>query len=102
MAPPQELPDQRLWEIATMPVQPWSELMVTWLAPFRSCLTGPTFRHAPVLVTGALLTPGTTHRHGRAHRGRPPAGANLHQLPSRAQSQPLVQPRSCPLSTHIA
>jgi hypothetical protein len=50
--------DRRLWEIATMPVQPWSELMATWLEPFRSCLTGPTFRHALVLVTGALLTPG--------------------------------------------
>jgi hypothetical protein len=50
--------DRRFWEIATMPVQPWSELMATWLEPFRSCLTGPTFRHAIVLVTGALLTPG--------------------------------------------
>ena len=41
-----------------MPVQPWSELMSAWLEPFRSCLTGPTFRHALILVTGALLTPG--------------------------------------------
>src|SRR3954466_4703882 len=40
-----------------MPVQPWSELMCTWLEPFRSCFTGPTFRHVLVLVTGALLTP---------------------------------------------
>lgn len=41
-----------------MPVQPWSELMSAWLEPFRSCLTGPTFRHAIVLVGGAILTPG--------------------------------------------
>jgi hypothetical protein len=41
-----------------MPVQPWSELMAAWLAPFRTCLTEPSFRHALVLVTGALLTPG--------------------------------------------
>lgn len=41
-----------------MPVQPWSELMSAWLEPFRSCLTGPTFRHAVVLVGGAILTPG--------------------------------------------
>ena len=40
-----------------MPVQPWSELMSTWLEPFRSCFTGPTFRHVLVLVTGAILTP---------------------------------------------
>ena len=40
-----------------MPVQPGSELMCTWLEPFRSCFTGPTFRHVLVLVTGALLTP---------------------------------------------
>src|SRR5215211_4785897 len=40
-----------------MPVQPGSELMCTWLDPFRSCFTGPTFRHVLVLVTGALLTP---------------------------------------------
>jgi len=32
--------------------------MSAWLEPFRSCLTGPTFRHAIVLVGGALLTPG--------------------------------------------
>jgi hypothetical protein len=42
-----------------MPVQlPQSELLSTWLEPFRSCLTQPTFRHALVLVTGAILTPG--------------------------------------------
>jgi hypothetical protein len=42
-----------------MPVQPpWSELVSTWLEPFKSCLTGPTFRHALVLVTGAILAPG--------------------------------------------
>src|SRR5215207_5264435 len=40
-----------------MPVQPGSELMCTWLDPFRSCFTGPTFRHVLVLVTGAILTP---------------------------------------------
>ena len=40
-----------------MPVQPWSELVCTWLEPFRSCFTGPTFRPALVLVTGALLMP---------------------------------------------
>jgi hypothetical protein len=40
-----------------MPVQPGSELVSTWLEPFRSCFTGPTFRHVLVLVTGALLTP---------------------------------------------
>ena len=40
-----------------MPVQPGSELMCTWLEPFRSCFTGPTFRHVLVLVTGAILTP---------------------------------------------
>ena len=40
-----------------MPVQPGSELVSTWLEPFRSCFTGPTFRHALVLVAGALLTP---------------------------------------------
>src|SRR4029453_14372462 len=27
------------------------------LEPFRSCFTGPTFRHVLVLVTGAILTP---------------------------------------------
>lgn len=42
-----------------MPVQPsQSELLSTWLEPFRSCLTGPTFRHAMVLVAGAILAPG--------------------------------------------
>ena len=42
-----------------MPVQPHvPDLLSTWLAPFRSGLTGPTFRHALVLVMGALLTPG--------------------------------------------
>jgi hypothetical protein len=41
-----------------MPVQPCSELVFAWLEPFRSCLTGPTFRHAIVLVGGAILTPG--------------------------------------------
>ncbi|WP_404294722.1 transposase (plasmid) [Microvirga sp. RSM25] len=42
-----------------MPVQPHvPDLLSTWLVPFRSCLTGPTFRHALVLVMGALLTPG--------------------------------------------
>jgi DDE superfamily endonuclease len=42
-----------------MPVQPSpSELLSTWLAPFRSCVTRPTFRHALVLVAGAILTPG--------------------------------------------
>ena len=40
-----------------MPVQPSSELMCTWLEPFRSCFAGPTFRHVLVLVTGAILTP---------------------------------------------
>ena len=40
-----------------MPVQPGSELMCTWLEPFRSCFTGPTFRYVLVLVTGAILTP---------------------------------------------
>ncbi len=40
-----------------MSVQPWSELVSTWLESFRSCLTGPTFRHALVLVAGAILTP---------------------------------------------
>src|SRR4051794_128976 len=40
-----------------MPVQPGSELVSTWLEPFRSCFTGPTFRHVLVLVTGAILTP---------------------------------------------
>ena len=42
-----------------MSVQPpRSELLSTWLEPFRSCLTGPTFRHALVLVAGAILAPG--------------------------------------------
>ena len=42
-----------------MSVQPSaSELLSIWLAPFRSCVTGPTFRHALVLVAGAILTPG--------------------------------------------
>src|SRR5215213_10009568 len=42
-----------------MPVQPHvPDLLSTWLVPFRSGLTGPTFRHALVLVMGALLTPG--------------------------------------------
>jgi hypothetical protein len=42
-----------------MSVQPSpSELLSVWLAPFRSCVTGPTFRHALVLVAGAILTPG--------------------------------------------
>jgi hypothetical protein len=42
-----------------MPVQPHVPgQLCAWLAPFRSCLTRPTFRHALVLVTGALLTPG--------------------------------------------
>ena len=42
-----------------MPVQPHvPDLLSTWLVPFRACLTGPTFRHALVLVMGALLTPG--------------------------------------------
>src|SRR5215213_3296038 len=42
-----------------MPVQPQvSDHLSAWLDPFRSCLTGPTFRHALVLVMGALLTPG--------------------------------------------
>jgi hypothetical protein len=31
--------------------------MCTWLEPFRSCFTGPTFRYVLVLVTGAILTP---------------------------------------------
>jgi len=48
-----------LWEIVAMPVQPHvPDLLSIWLAPFRSSLTGPTFRHALVLVLGALLTPG--------------------------------------------
>src|SRR5215212_11436677 len=38
-----------------MPVQPGSELVSSWLEPFRSCFTGPTFRHVLVLVTGAIL-----------------------------------------------
>ena len=42
-----------------MPVQPGSELMCTWLEPFRSCFTGPTFRYVLVLVTGA-----TSHQPG--------------------------------------
>ncbi len=42
-----------------MPVQPHAcERLSIWLDPFRSCLTEPTFRHALVLVMGALLTPG--------------------------------------------
>lgn len=42
-----------------MPVQPsQSELLSTWVEPVRSCRMGPTFRHALVLVAGAILTPG--------------------------------------------
>lgn len=42
-----------------MPIQPHVPgQLCAWLAPFRSCLTRPTLRHALVLVTGALLTPG--------------------------------------------
>ena len=50
---PSKLLDRRLWEIATMPVQPWSELMAIWLEPFRAGLTEPAFRHALALVTSA-------------------------------------------------
>jgi hypothetical protein len=54
-----QAPGRQLWEIAAMSVQPpQSELLSTWLEPFRSCLTRPTFRHALVLVAGAILTPG--------------------------------------------
>jgi DDE superfamily endonuclease len=49
----------RLWEIVAMPVQPHAcERLSAWLDPFRSCLTEPTFRHAVVLVMGAILAPG--------------------------------------------
>src|SRR3954470_22961306 len=48
-----------LWEIVAMPVQPHAcERLSAWLNPFRSCLTEPTFRHAVVLVMGAILAPG--------------------------------------------
>jgi hypothetical protein len=42
-----------------MPVQPHAcERLSAWLNPFRPCLTEPTFRHAVVLVMGAILAPG--------------------------------------------
>jgi hypothetical protein len=44
----------------------------------------------------------TAHDHGDAERGRPLAGADLYQLSSRAQSEPLVEPRGGAPSARLA
>src|SRR3954462_8432905 len=35
-----------------------SETLATWMGPFRTSFTAPTWQHVLVLVTGALLVPG--------------------------------------------
>ena len=72
-----------------MPVQPHApDLLSTWLAPFRSGLTGPTFRHALVLVLGALLTPGRRTVTAMLTVVGLARTRSLHELPPRAQPQP--------------
>src|SRR5215212_8329765 len=46
--------------------------------------------------------PRTTHRHGHADCRRALASADLHHLSSGTQSEPLVQPRGCSPSAHVA
>jgi hypothetical protein len=70
-----------------MPVQaPQSKLLSDWLDPFRSCLTRPTFRHALVLVAGAILTPGrrtVTAMLNVVGRARAPTFTNYHRVLNR-------------------
>src|SRR3954453_13475861 len=72
-----------------MPVQPpVPDLLSTWLAPFRSGLTGPTFRHALVLVMGALLPPGrrtVTAMLTVVRLPRPRSFTNYHRVLNRNQ-----------------
>jgi hypothetical protein len=41
-----------------MPVQPYPEALAAWMRPFMAGFTGPTWRHVPLLVAGAILAPG--------------------------------------------
>ena len=42
-----------------MPVQPYPpEALAAWMRPFMAGFTGPTWRHALILIAGAILAPG--------------------------------------------
>jgi hypothetical protein len=61
------------------------------MQPFRDGFTAPTWRHALVLIAGAILTPGR-HTVAAALRVMGLEQNPLHQLPPRAEPKPLVQP----------
>ncbi len=44
--------------VSNLPESVATEMMAAWMQPFRAGFTGPAFRHALVLLAGAVLAPG--------------------------------------------
>ena len=76
--------------------------LVAWLLPFRATFTARTWQHVLVLVMGAILVPGATHRRLGIARHRAQPTAAIHQLSPRAEPQQMVRPLALPHPVRVA